>query len=144
MGWLKIQKLEYLEKEIKLFYKIKKFLTCAGLLLAIYCVQYLHAVLFLRNEIIYFLEKPSKLYALNLENLEWKIHNCALLQNFPALFNYTACMPLFSRINPSVPQITHFEKLLFIAEVAFKWQLQKCLCNTFKKILLLLINGQRT
>ena len=30
MGWLKIQKLEYLEIGTKIFYKIKKFLTCAS------------------------------------------------------------------------------------------------------------------
>ena len=30
MGWLKIQKLEYLENGMQLFYEIKKFLTCAS------------------------------------------------------------------------------------------------------------------
>ena len=30
MGWLKIQKLEYLENGTQLFYKTKKFLTCAS------------------------------------------------------------------------------------------------------------------
>ena len=30
MGWLKIQKLEYLENGKQLFYKIKKFLTFAS------------------------------------------------------------------------------------------------------------------
>ena len=30
MGWLKIQKLDYLENEIQFFSEIKKFLTCAA------------------------------------------------------------------------------------------------------------------
>ena len=30
MGWLKIQKLNYLENGMELFYEIKKFLTCAS------------------------------------------------------------------------------------------------------------------
>ena len=30
MGWLKIQKLEYLENGTYLFYEIKKFLTCVS------------------------------------------------------------------------------------------------------------------
>ena len=30
MGWLKIQKFEYLENGTQLFYEIKKFLTCAS------------------------------------------------------------------------------------------------------------------
>ena len=30
MGWLKIQKLEYLESGTEFFYEIKKFLTCAS------------------------------------------------------------------------------------------------------------------
>ena len=30
MGWLKIQKLEYLEDETFLFYEIRKFVTCAS------------------------------------------------------------------------------------------------------------------
>ena len=30
MGWLKIQKLEYLENRTYLFYEIKRFLTCVS------------------------------------------------------------------------------------------------------------------
>ena len=30
IGWLKIQKLEYLENGTQFFYEIKKFLTCAS------------------------------------------------------------------------------------------------------------------
>ena len=39
--------------------------------------------------------------AVNLEHLEGKTHNCALLPNFHALFHYTTRMPLFSRISPA-------------------------------------------
>ena len=30
MGWLKIEKPEYLDNETQLFYEIKEFLTCAS------------------------------------------------------------------------------------------------------------------
>ena len=66
-----------------------------------YCKWYLHAMSFLRKKYLIFCEKLQSHMSLegggeacwsitdvlNLGNLEEKIHNCAHLLNFPALFS---------------------------------------------------------
>ena len=90
------------------------------LILATYCKQHPHTMSFLRNKMLYSLLKTqqntcslvewSVLNALNLGKRGIKIHNCALLLDFFALFCYTVCMPLFSRISPGKREITKTRK----------------------------------
>ena len=80
------------------------FIT-SGLILAIYCVQYLQAIPFFRNKISYYLLKPYQTHmpfrgggysipnALNLKKIELQIHNFALSLDLLPLFSYTTQIP---------------------------------------------------
>ena len=68
-----------------------------------------HSALFEKWNALFFNNKLQKhmpfqgcsiLNALNLKKWGVQIHNCALLLDLPAVFYYTAHMPLFSRISP--------------------------------------------
>ena len=77
------------------------FIT-SGLILAIYCVQYLQAIPYFKNKILCYLLKPYKNHiggkysipnALNLEKIELQIHNFPLSLDLLQLFPYTRQIP---------------------------------------------------
>ena len=69
-----------------------------GFILAIYCVQYLQAMPFLRNKIPYCLLKPYQKHVPF--QGEVKIHNYTLSVDLLPLYLYTTQMPQCSRVYP--------------------------------------------
>ena len=59
IGWLKIQKLEYVENGAYLFYETKKFLTCASDIERSYC--FAAEVIFNASAYILMIYKRSKI-----------------------------------------------------------------------------------